>query len=287
MTKGRILVPATASNIGSGFDVFGFAIDLYNIITFETGVHKTEVISRGTYGDQLDALNFYNKVFNYFEQKTGKKVPLVQIIQTCEIPMERGLGSSAAPIVGALILANFLTGDCVKNRELIEMGVEIEGHADNVVPCFTGGFVVNFYHGKKFDFEVFFVQNENINFLIPDFPLATEEMRKLIPEAVKFDDAIFNVKMAAQFLAKLCNNKLGEAFTYTGDTLHQQYRIRASKKMETFVDSIIKRNPDFWFISGSGPTVCCQVNRTDGIPHLEKIICASVQNQGVQLEIFD
>lgn len=273
-----IKVPATSANLGSGFDVFGVAVNLFNVIEAEIS-ETMEFVNTGTYGDSINAATFFNMVFSRFQDATGLVVPPIKLRQKCEIPPARGLGSSAAAVAAGLTIANNMTGNPMKQDEIIRLGVEIEGHPDNIIPCFLGGLVVSCYDRKNLDYERFEINDEELTFIIPSFKMETVAMRQALPSNIPFSDAIDNIKNATQFLAKLAHGKFSQAMKYTEDKLHQSYRIGTSDSMRKLINEIENRNPQFWFVSGSGSTICCSMKYYDNLPSVERVIKTKIFNR--------
>lgn len=275
----RLRAPATTANMGSGFDVVGMALKLHNTVQFEKA-NRLKVLSIGRYGREIeDAEEVFRSSIARFEKITGKVVPGIQIIQECNIPPARGLGSSAAAIASALFIANIMTGGSIPVRKLLEIGTEIEGHPDNIVPCMLGGLVVSYYDGKRFDYEKFEMPDHRLTFLVPEFKLSTDVMRKALSESIPFEDAVSNIKSVSQFVAKISKGDLGSALKYSQDEIHQTYRINSDSRMKEFVLSVEERRPSFWFVSGSGSAVCCDLEDVDGIPYLEAVIRTTPANE--------
>jgi len=283
--KGLIKVPATSANLGAGFDVFGIALELFNFIEFNTDTKDWYFESKGEYADQIEDYSLFQKVFVEFQRFTRKKVPKLKIIQECNIPISKGLGSSAAIIAAATVISNVLTGEPLTELEMIKFATNIEGHPDNIVPAFTGGLVVSYYDGTILDYEVFKeVDFGEMNFIVPNFRLSTKEMRSVLPKQIEYESAVFNLKNSVQFLSKIAHGKYKDALKYTADRLHQEFRFNASKQLKDFIESILSKKPNFWFLSGSGPTVCADVTEFGNIPYLEKVISTKVSRVGLQIE---
>ncbi|MCD6550867.1 homoserine kinase [Thermotoga sp.] len=276
----KIMVPATTTNLGAGFDVFGLALDLFNEVFFSFDTDKTFIESTGKYAPDLESYDLFFEVFEFFEKKTGYRVPPVKIRQVCNIPVSSGLGSSAAVIVSALYIANVGTKANLSQRDLMKLAVELEGHPDNVVPAFVGGLVVCYQDGDVFDFERFELDFE-LTFLVPNFSLCTNNMRRVLPKEVSFEDAVFNIKNSCQFLAKIASGKLDDAFKYVEDRLHQSYRINQYEEMKEFVRAVVSKKPSYWFVSGSGPSICTDVKDVEGIPYLRDVLRLKVNNRGL------
>ena len=155
----KIRVPATAANLGVGFDCAGLALSLYNDFTFTKGKFNVEP-------DNL-ILKSFNKLYEYI----GKDAPEVAIEASASVPQARGLGSSATCIVGGLIGAREMSGEKISDYEILKLATEIEGHPDNVAPAICGGLIVSI-KDKEIIYRKF-VPSEELNFyvLIPDFEM--------------------------------------------------------------------------------------------------------------------
>ncbi|MBN2220379.1 MAG: serine kinase, partial [Kosmotogaceae bacterium] len=162
---------------------------------------------------------------------------------------------------------------------LLEIGTDIEGHPDNIVPCMVGGLTVSYYDGTSLDYEKFEMPDHRLTFLVPEFRLSTEAMRKALPDSVPFKDALGNIKNVSQFIAKASRGDFEGALKYTRDSLHQTCRIRSDPRMKELVDEIEERNPGYWFVSGSGSSICCDLEDTEGLAYLEAVIRTSPANE--------
>ena len=125
----HIQIPATSANMGPGFDSIGLAVQLYNHIWVEeqeSGL-TIEVKRKQEIEIPTDETNLIYQTMQFFYEKKGLKMPGVHLIQEDEIPMVRGLGSSAACIVGGLLAANELAGRPCDREELAQMAASLEG----------------------------------------------------------------------------------------------------------------------------------------------------------------
>lgn len=122
----KVRVPATTANIGPGFDAFGMAFQLYNIFSFEerdNGKLTIRGVERRYQGKSNLVYKAMLKVFNRVHYRPKG----IYIYTDVNIPVSRGLGSSAACIVGGLVGANTLCGAPLTGKELFDMAVEMEG----------------------------------------------------------------------------------------------------------------------------------------------------------------
>ncbi|MBQ6918736.1 MAG: homoserine kinase, partial [Synergistaceae bacterium] len=199
----RLKVPATTANLGSGFDTLGMALNLYNIFTV------TEILPEGEYksevwGEGVDILKDARKnmlVTSYIKAcEEWGVTPKGFAFESCNaVPLNRGLGSSSTAVVAGVALANILSGSNFSEAELLRVMTKIEGHPDNVVPCFIGGMTVSCWDGESLRYVRLPALPENMNVIaaVPDFEVHTEDARRILPESVPFRDAVFNVSHAS------------------------------------------------------------------------------------------
>lgn len=272
----RVRVPATSANMGAGFDTFGIALKLYNEIEVEETNCENEI---KLFGDRYDE-DFKNnltyqsiiKTYEYCNTPyNGFKIDMSKV----NIPMSRGLGSSAACIVGGIFAANKLLKDKLSVDEMLRIAVSIEGHPDNVAPALIGGMVTsiagseNVIHSK-----VNIKSNFKYAAMIPNFKVGTSDARKVLPECFSRNDVVFNISRAAMLVSAL-NNGENEKLRYAfDDRLHQPYR----KKFIHNLDEIFARSKELGaygeFISGSGSTLLSIVdeNNIDYFKNMSKFL---------------
>ena len=206
----HIRVPATSANMGPGFDSIGVALQLYNHLWVEEipeGV-EIEIRKEQPIAIPTDESNLIYQTMRKLYDAKGLKMPGVRLIQSDDIPMVRGLGSSAACIVGGLMAANELAGGPCTKEELAEMAAQMEGHPDNSNPAFFGSMVVGAL-GEKNMKHVRLELPDDLFFaiMVPDFPVSTERSRSVLPTAYSRSDVVFNVSRAALLVASLMTGK--------------------------------------------------------------------------------
>ena len=175
----RVRVPATTANLGSGFDVMGLALQLYNVftmtVTTEPGwrVRLPPGVRLPTRGDNL-VFRTARRLFTHI----GMTPPGLHLALTMDIPLSRGLGSSSSAIIGGLLAANHLTGNTLSREALLALAVEIEGHPDNVTPALMGGLTLSYTaEGRQQYLSLPFPEELTLVVAIPDFPLPTAQAR--------------------------------------------------------------------------------------------------------------
>ena len=149
--KVSVKVPATTANLGPGFDCLGLALPLYNTITIEetvlpgTGVEINVLVNENMTDEfslehvPMDENSIIYKAVELLYNSIGQTPSELRITIHSEIPIARGLGSSASVIVGGLIAANELLGHPADEAALLSIATEVEGHPDNVTPAIVGG----------------------------------------------------------------------------------------------------------------------------------------------------
>src|SRR5919198_788239 len=138
-------VPATTANLGSGFDILGLALQLYNVFTMTITSDPGWRVSLPR-GARLpsDERNLVFRAARALFTRVGVIPPGLHLSLSMHIPLARGLGSSSSAIVGGLMAANQLTGNTVERDALLAMAVAIEGHPDNVTPALMGGLTLSY-----------------------------------------------------------------------------------------------------------------------------------------------
>lgn len=252
----KVKVPATSANLGPGFDTLGMSLDFYNQITVEHNSTGLEIIISGNGEKELatDESNLVYYVMSRLFEKVGYTDHNLTIKLDNKIPLARGLGSSAAAIVGGLVAANKLVGDKLSQDELLDLAVEIEGHPDNVAPALLGGVVITTNNGEKNVYKKIAVPDLKVVVAIPDYQLSTKKARQVLPDKVDFDDAIFNISQTALLISGLLSSDYQLISQSLSDKLHQPYRAKLIPGFE----KIKERLKDLALgvmLSGSGPTV--------------------------------
>ncbi len=251
----KLQIPATSANLGAGFDALGLALGLYNYVEMEES-DKIDISSADGIDIPDDEHNLiYVSAKDLFEI-CGKKLNGLKIVQTNNIPMARGLGSSSACIVAGLAGANHMLGHPLSVDDLVDLAAQIEGHPDNTAPALLGGIVTAVFDGRK----VHWVKQEvftKLRFvaIIPDFELKTEKARACLPTEISHKDAVYNLSRAALFSASLLTGKFENLRTAVHDKLHQPYRMELIPHCREVFDIAYTHGAYGTYISGAGPTI--------------------------------
>ena len=217
----KVKVPATSANMGSGFDSIGIALTLANEIGMEES-DRLEIKSLN--GDDIptDESNLIYQCAKKVYDICGKTLKGMKIVERCNIPQTRGLGSSSACTVAGLLGANELLGKPMSEQNIIDLAASIEGHPDNSTPAILGGFVVALQeYGKVWHVRVPIYGRLDFVAFIPNFELKTSTAR---PKTIAHHDAVFNLSRAALLAGSLVTGDLQNIGVAVGDKLHQPYR---------------------------------------------------------------
>lgn len=283
----EIRVPATSANIGPGFDCLGIALNLYNYFYIEE-IEDGLIIQ----GCETEFANENNLVYRSMKkcfEKIGFYPKGVKIDIRSEIPVSRGLGSSAACIIGGIIGANALAGDVLSRDEIFELATEIEGHPDNVAAALFGGLTVSVTEDHRAYYSKVPI-GRGLSFcaLIPDFKLSTEKSRAVLPKDIPYKDGVFNVGRVALMLAALMNGEFDLLRIGSRDRLHQPYRGSLIDNYDSIFKKCEELNSKAVFLSGAGPTIMVMLEDTEGFyTHLTEYLSGLAGNWKAQLLEID
>ncbi|MDD3519626.1 MAG: homoserine kinase [Actinomycetota bacterium] len=256
---------ATAANLGPGYDCAGMALGLYNEHeVYENPENKDCVFIEGNDKHRIatDGNNLIcAAIRKTYEIKTGKKFKDLKknfkIICRIGVPVERGLGSSSTAVVAGLLIADKVFGFKLSQKELLNIGLEIEPHPDNLAPCISGGLVICYRNRKnEVDFKKIKTSNSfKILLVIPDYKVNTNEARKLIPDSFPKEDVIANISNFALLINSFVSGDFKNAADFINDRLHQPYRRSVYPVSMAIVEELNNKIGLPSAIGGSGPTV--------------------------------
>ena len=257
----RVRVPATSANLGPGFDAVGIALRLHNTLTLEpAAAPEIEILGEGAGTLPRDPTHLAYRaaiaVVSRAGLSAGPRVPKAfRLRQHNRIPLARGLGSSAAAILGGAAAANALLGGPLDAQALLDLATDMEGHPDNIAPALLGGLVVCARTAGGVRWMRLTPPRLRGVIAVPDYAVSTDEARRLLPAHVPFADAVFNVTRTALLIAALCGGRadlLGDA---TQDRLHQPYRARLIPGLADVFAAATRAGAYGAALSGSGPSV--------------------------------
>ena len=268
--KVSVKVPATTANLGPGFDCMGMALPVYNTITIEetvlpgTGIEINAINDDASADDllfehiPLDETSIIYKAVELLYNSIGQTPSELKITVQSQIPIARGLGSSASVIVGGLIAANELLGKPADEVALLSIATEVEGHPDNVTPAIVGGLVITSQEDdgsivyKKLDWP----EEWSITVCVPDYELSTDISRSVLPKEVPMADAVFNAKRLGMFVHAVHTKDAELMKLALHDKLHQPYREKLVPGMKEIMEAFKHEDGVLGCVlSGAGPSM--------------------------------
>ncbi len=247
----KVIVPASTSNLGPGFDTLGLAVNRYVVIDASASSHfSVEITGEGADGIPTDERNL---------TAVGMKtilgtLPDLQVKIYNGIPSCGGFGASGAAIIGGLLLANELSSTKLTIDEIYNLAVKIEGHPDNVSAALYGGLVVNARGGNGTYSRLKIPVESKLRFVavLPDSKVETEVARKLLPDSVKLHDAVSNVQHSSLLVAAMASGNYEMIRQAVHDELHQKYRKELIPHYDRFSDAAMKSGALAYAVSGAG-----------------------------------
>lgn len=250
-----VRVPATTANLACGFDTLGCALNIYNTLSFS----PAEALSFSGCPEEFrneDNLAWlgYKAVYEYL----GRPAPAVHIDIRGDVPVCRGLGSSAALIAGGAEAANALSGAGLDAQELLSIVTPVEGHPDNLAPALLGGLTASMTDSGKV-YSVRYDVHAALRFVVlyPDFTLSTHLSRGALPKNVPFGDAVFDLSRLS-LLPKAFETGDEELIARVlCDKLHQPYRRPLVAEFDEVEQAAHKAGCGAVCLSGAGPSILC------------------------------
>jgi len=244
-----VRVPASSANLGPGYDVLAAAVSLF----LELEVEETGEFSFDAGGLDV-ATDRDNLIVRAFESLHSADDIAFRL--ESEIPLARGLGSSAAAIVAGLFAADHLFELGLSKEDFLARATEIEGHPDNVAAAIHGGFVICGVGEGGPTAARFDAPNglEGIA-VVPSEEVSTERAREAIPAEVPLADAVANVSAASRLVLGLQTSDLDLVAAGLSDRIHQKRRRELYPRSMELVDAATGFGALGATISGAGPTV--------------------------------
>lgn len=256
-----VQVPASTSNCGSGFDTLSLALTLYNFIRLE--LRDPGVIeSLGADPLPSSALEMAAELVEAYAAAAGlTTVPGVAFEVWGDVPMARGLGSSATVRGGLLYGLNCLHNHPLDTAELVRIASRLEHAPDNAAAVFLGGFCVSRTDKETGDYvdTLRFPLGDQLAFNVvsPDVHVLTRAAREVLPDSVSFRDAARTVNSVAYLVAAMISGRFDQLPIAVEDYLHEPYRERLCAYAREVISAGVAAGAYTGWISGSGSSVLC------------------------------
>jgi homoserine kinase len=253
----RIRVPASSANLGPGFDALGLALDVYLDCQFRRSAELAiRVSGRDTQAIPASSQNLIWQTALRVARDVRGELPPIELEICNNIPLGKGLGSSAAALTAGVIIADQLLGLGWKPLRILDEAARIEGHPDNVAACVLGSIVASAIDsgGVARAVRLELPAHFDVAVIVPDFTLPTTEARSVLPQTYTKADVVFNVQRAALLIAALATGTTSAFPTALEDRLHQPYRMSLVPGLE---EILRLRAPGLLgcALSGAGPSI--------------------------------
>ena len=281
----HVRVPATSANLGPGFDCAGLALELHDDVVVRAVPRGLEVVVEGEGAHRLpvDESHLVVRALRAAFDRLGGQPSGLALRCTNRIPHARGLGSSSAAIVAAVVAARALVegGDEVLDGQgSLALADELEGHPDNVAACLLGGVTFAWTsadgpHATRLEAHPDLAPVA----FVPSTTASTAHVRGLLPATVPYADAVLNASRAA-LLPVALTREPALLLPATEDRLHQGYRAPAMPATAALVEQL-RADGVPAVVSGAGPTVLALTTRG------QRPAVASVQRTGWAVRELD
>ncbi|HXG25530.1 MAG TPA: homoserine kinase [Candidatus Binatia bacterium] len=281
----EVEAPATVANLGAGYDCLGLAVELPLRVTVKA-VESFAPGSGGSGGNGGEAgpieLTVEGDCVGELPADRSNRLVVAleagltalgyedvgsvgwKVWMSNPIPLERGLGSSAAATVAGVVAASGLVGRPVDGPTALRIATSIEGHPDNVAPALYGGIVASIALEDRVEaVRIDPPRDVAVVAWIPERKLPTSEMRRVLPDAVPRADAIANLARVAVGVAGLATGRTQVLALLTEDRLHEPYRASVYPELPRLAAAARAAGALGAFLSGAGSTICALVDAAD------------------------
>jgi len=253
----QVRIPASSANLGPGFDALGLALAIYLTCRFEPA-GRLSIRASGRDVDQISTGedNLIWQTALAVAKDVGETLPLIALQIENDIPIGKGLGSSAAALTAGVVIADQLLGLHWKAHRILDEAAQIEGHPDNVAACVLGSIVAAAIDagGVARVVRLELPASYGVAVVVPDFVLSTAQARAVLPDCYSREDTLFNVQRSALLVAALATGTTTAFPAAFEDRLHQPYRYALVPGLEEMVKL---RAPGLLgcALSGAGPSI--------------------------------
>ena len=253
----KVRIPASSANLGPGFDALGLALAIYLTCRFERA-DRLSIRASGRDAVQISTGedNLIWQTALAVAKDVGETLPEIALDIDNDIPIGKGLGSSAAALTAGVVIADHLLGLHWKPHRILDEAAQIEGHPDNVAACVLGSIVAAAIDagGVARAVRLELPASYGVAVVVPDFVLPTAQARAVLPDCYSREDTLFNVQRSTLLIAALATGTTSAFPAAFEDRLHQPYRYALVPGLEEMVKL---RAPGLLgcALSGAGPSI--------------------------------
>jgi homoserine kinase len=246
----RVVAPASTANLGPAFDAAAAALDLWNELVVDDGPFRIEIEGEGADELPRDASHLAIRAFAIYAPWEEHSFRFLN-----RIPLERGLGSSAAAIALGLVAGAAVAGRTTTPDELLAVGERFEGHADNLAAVLNGGVCFAWRrNGSSTARRIALEMPAAPVVAVPKERTRTDLARSALPFTIRHDDAAVNAGAAALLGAAIVSGDPSLLRDALHDRLHEQYRLHGAPLLRE-LRTAVPPGALGVTLSGSGPSV--------------------------------
>lgn len=252
-----VVVPASTANLGPGFDSVGLALDLYMMVNVTPAeVWEVTYEDKGFEDITGGADNLIVTTIMNVAERHGLTAPVSHLSVQSDVPLGKGLGSSASAIAAGIEIANHLLGLALSNNKKVQIGSELEGHADNVTAALLGGVVISYFDGEEIDYVHIPDSTMGAVILVPPEALLTEASRGLLPEQLTHVEATRSSAAASVLSTAIARDDWATAGRMMEkDVFHEPYRKHLFPEFDVIREYCKEIGAYGMTISGAGPSL--------------------------------
>ena len=250
-------VPGSSANLGPGFDSLGIALKVYLDCRFTPSNRLSiRVTGRDSHLIPPNEENLIWKTALAIAARAHLPLPAVDLVINNDIPIGKGLGSSAAALTAGVIMAERLLDLRWKPARILDEAARLEGHPDNVAACVMGSIVVSGVEpgGLTRAIRLEMPAQVEVAVVVPNFAIPTKESRAVLPDCYSQADVVFNVQRTALLVAGLATGDFSVFPTALDDRLHQPFRAQLVPGLNEIL-RLRKSGLLGCTLSGAGPAV--------------------------------
>ncbi|PTA67617.1 homoserine kinase [Deinococcus arcticus] len=284
-----VRAPASSANLGPGFDSLGLSVPLYTTVRV-TPQAVTEVVPLGAdlAGTPADERNYVYQAMTLAARRAGRSLPPARIEIETQVPLARGLGSSAAALVAGIVAGNELLGGPLDTETVLDVAAREEGHPDNVAPALLGGIVVATLDRLGTHYvRLTPPAHLGVTVLVPDFELSTSKARAVLPGEYSRADAVHALSHAALLVGALAQGRLDLLRHAMQDYIHQTWRAPLVPGLSDILDEAWRHGALGAALSGAGPTVLCFHDTRHATAPLHAYLQGVMARSGLTGQVMD
>jgi homoserine kinase len=274
----KIVVPASSANLGPGFDSMALALSRHMTVIVEHGDGESRNAQQDELTDGQDMVRF---AMDYLSQSVGRRLPPSTVQSCSDIPVARGMGSSAAALIAGMLAGNYLLDEPLGQDELLKLASHVEGHADNLAAAFYGGAVLSVpVESGHLTVQIPINLDLQAVLMIPKRIGFTTDARAVVPDRVGRADAVFNASRCALLVHAFSSGESSLLTEAMRDRWHQPYRAALYSYMDSVIAAAVRAGAYGASLSGSGPTLLALVD-----PERAQDVCSAMQEVAFSQEL--